>query len=267
MKYRKKIFYLSLLFLLGCQNEEIVSPEISFDEYIVVQCELEGNNNFSAVRLTKTLPIGVSFNIKNAEITDATLYLRINEIKIVPLHYKIDGLYKPLYEFKVKEGDIYELFGEKGSQTFYSRTIIPYKPKIYSSWYNLGGAFGEASVKSQNNEVYSAIWIMDLTSIKYAPDFYDVFIPKEVSEISTITVRSSSFPVEYQGPEYQGKRYMQVYSFDKAFDKYFQTKIQSSTINNPYVQGTSGTTIWNIEGDKVIGMFIGFTKGDVLNLQ
>ena len=58
-------------------------------------------------------------------------------------------------------------------------------------------------------------------------------------------------------------RSMQIYSFDRSFDAYFKTKTQNEEINNPYVQG-SGSTVWNVKGDNVIGMFLGLNKSDFI---
>lgn len=263
MKYFILISFIFLSIFTGCENEEIISPKISYDELLVIQSELITNSVFPGVRVTKTLPLGVPFNIKNAEIKNATLYLRVNGIKIIPLHYTSDGLYKPLYEFKVQKGELYELFGERDIQTFYAKTIIPFKPEVNSTSYNLSGNFAEATVKSFKDEVYAALWIVDTGIIKTADNFYSVSVPENVSEISTINVRSAAYLKEYRTSEYNGGRFIQVYAFDRSFDDYFKTKVQSETISNPYVQ-ESGSTIWNIQGAKVIGMFIGITEGDIL---
>lgn len=266
MKHLLFLSVISLFIFTSCENEEVISPEVSYEELIVIQSELNADLIFPGVRVTKTIPLGVSFNIKNSEIKNATLYLRVNGIKIIPLHYTSDGLYKSLYEFKVQQGELYELFGESRTQTFYAKTIIPYKPEVNSTSYNYGGNFAEANVKSLNGEVYAALWIVDTGVIKSAVDFYSVSVPGNISEISTINVISSAYPTEYQTQEYNGRRYIQVYAFDSSFDSYFKTKTQSQTINNPFVQ-ESGTTVWNIQGAKVIGMFIGVTKGDILKVN
>jgi hypothetical protein len=266
MKYYLIISILFLLIFTGCENEEIISPDISYDELLVVQSELNADLFFPGVRVTKTLPLGTTFNIKSAEIKNAILYLRVNGIKIIPLHYTTDGLYKPLYEFRVREGEIYELFGERDSQTFYAKTIIPFKPEVFSTSFNSGSQFAEANIKSLNGEVYAALWVVDVGSFKMADNFYNISVPENISVVSTINVRSAPYPAEYQNIYYNGRRYIQVFSFDSAFNNYFKTKIQSETINNPYVQG-SGTTVWNLQGSKVIGMFIGVTKGDIVKVN
>ncbi|HEX9251727.1 MAG TPA: hypothetical protein VF870_05765 [Ignavibacteriaceae bacterium] len=263
MKHLKIISLLLVLFFAGCENEELLNPEISYQEKLVVQCQFYADINFPGVIITKTLPLEVEFDIKLAEIKDATLYLRVNGFQIIPLHYISDGLYKPLYDFRPKEGDYYELFGEWNEYNFYALTKVPLKPVINNVNFNSTGYFAEAGVTAFKDEVYSALWAVDLGHYKTADDFYNISVPPANSTNYTINVRSAAYPVEYQSAVYNGRRYMQIYSFDSSFDAYFKTKVQNEEINNPYVQG-SGNTVWNVKGENVIGMFIGLNKSNFI---
>ena len=80
--------------------------------------------------------------------------------------------------------------------------------------------------------------------------------------MSTINVRTSPVPVEFRSPVYNNRRFIQVYSFDKSFNKYFNSRTSGQSINDPFVQG-GGTVEWNVYGDNVIGMFIGVAEGDL----
>lgn len=263
MKYLKIISLFWVLFFVGCENEELLNPEISYQEKLVVQCQFYADINFPGVIVTKTLPLEVEFDIKLAEIKDATLYLRVNGFQIIPLHYISDGLYKPLYDFRPKEADYYELFGEWNEYNFYALTKVPVKPVINNVNFNSGGFFAEAGVAAFKDEVYAALWAVDLGHYKTADDFYNISVPPANSINYTINVRSAAYPAEYQSAAYNGRRYMQIYSFDSSFDDYFKTKVQNEEINNPYVQG-SGNTVWNVKGENVIGMFIGLNKSNFI---
>jgi hypothetical protein len=263
MKYFIIISFIIVSVFTGCENEEIINTTIAYDELLVVQSELIANSIFPGVRLTKTLPLGIPWDIQSAEVKDATLYLRKNGVQVIPLHYSTEGIYEPLYNFTLQEGEIYELFGERDKQTFYAKTIIPYAPIVNSTSFNLGGKYLEATVRSFENEVYAAIWIITSGNNISADNFYSVSVPEIISETSTVNVRSSSFPDEYLASTYDGRRAIQVFSFDRSFNDYFNTSTEGETINNPYVKGT-GNTVWNIQGNKAIGMFIGYKKSTVI---
>ena len=255
-----KILLLLILFITGCEKEELLTQEIQYSEKVVIQSEIISNSYFEGVRITKTLPIGFPFTIEQAEIRNASVYLRINFVKIIPLHYQSNGIYKPLYDLFVSEGEHYELFGEVDNKHFYAVTKIPYSPQIESTSFNFNGFFANALVQANDEECYAALWTVDDGLFKTADDFFEVIIPAETGVSNLVQVRSGQYPIEYQSNAYNGKRYIKVFAFDKSFSKYFYTKSGSQTINNPYVQGV-GETDWNVDGENVIGMFIGLSKG------
>lgn len=263
MKQYFTILFISFLFFTGCENEELLSPELIFKQKVVVRCQISTEGLFPGVSVTKSLPFGEKYDSSAAEINDATLYLRINGFKIVPLHHFGNGLYKPIYELRAIEGEYYELFGEWQTQRFYAITKIPVKPIINLVNFNVGGFFAEADINTFKNEVYSAIWAVDIGTFETAKDFYNIALSQDNLQNSTIKVRSAAYPENYQSPIYNGRRYVRVYSFDQSFNDYFKTKDQTEDINNPYVQG-SGNTIWNVKGKDVIGLFIGINKSDFI---
>lgn len=256
------ILFISVLFI-RCENDEMVDTDISFDELLVVQCEINPGLIFPGVRLTKTLPVGTSFSIEKAEVKDASMYLRIDYLQIIPLHYFSEGNYKTLYDFTVQEGQVFELFGESNGVTFYSRTIIPYKPAVNSVSYNNTDHYPIANIRVSDGEVYGALWAIISSSVVTGDDFYNIVNTSNNPGILNTEVRGSSYPENYLTANYNGSRYIQVFSFDKSFEPYFKTFKHGETINNPYVQGT-GTTLWNVTGDNVIGMFIGVARGDFI---
>ena len=96
------LILISMLLFVNCESEEILNPDAVHIEHTVVQAEIKPGKIFPAVRFTKTLPLGVPYNIKQAELKNVTAYLLKNEVQVIPLHYTSDGLYKPLYEFYVE---------------------------------------------------------------------------------------------------------------------------------------------------------------------
>lgn len=263
MKNLVKVFtIISLALLSACKVEETVDPGEIYVEYTVVQAEIRPGEFFPEVRFTKTLPLGRSYNIKEAELKNVTAYIRKNEVQDIPLIYDVDGLYKLKYGFTVSEGETYELFAKTGNKFIYAKTILPYKPEVTSTEYNKSDYYLDADVNTRSGEVYAALWIITSSPPDKATDFFSVMDAAN-DPASEISVRTSSIPEKYQTQFYSGRRGIQVFAFDKSFKEYFYTKSSSREIDDPFIQG-GGRVLWNVQGDKVIGMFIGVTPGDIL---
>jgi hypothetical protein len=267
---KKNIYILCLFIFLivntSCENEHVVEVDVAQDEFTVVQSELRLDGLFPGVRFTKTLPIGVPYDIKQAELKDITAYIRIDSIQIIPLHYSADGIYNPLYEIYVESGRNFELFAQRNETFIYAKTVIPEKPDVLSTNYSSGEHYLQATVKPHRGEVYAALWAISSTPFIKADDYFSVSVPTEFYPNSTVDVRTSPIPEDFQAPAYNGSRFIQVVSFDKSFKNYFQSRTSGQGIDDPFVQG-GGTAEWNVQGDKVIGMFIGVSIGDVIPVQ
>jgi hypothetical protein len=265
MKFIKFLISLAIIsFFIGCESEEIINVELVYEEYTVVQAELIPNKRFPGVRFTRTLPLGVPYNIKDAEIKNITVYIKINGVQVVPLIYTEDGLYQPLYYFYIDEGDTYELFAEQGEKYIYSITKIPLKPEVTLTNYDRNDYYLYADVNVKLGEVYSALWLITLGNAMRAEDFFS--IASSDNQYSSVRVRTSPLPEEYISGIYAGTRMIQVFALDKSFKDYFYTRNSGQQLNDPYIQGTGGAVEWNVQGDKVIGLFIGVTPGDIIEV-
>ena len=259
------IYLIAALIFFGCESEELVSPEAVHIEYTVVQAEIIPGELFDGVRFTKTLPLGVPFNIKQAEIKDITAYLLKNRIQVIPLHYTNDGWYKPLYDFYVEEGEIYELVADRNGKYVYGKTVVPFKPNVTSVNYNTGSYYLDADVSSKVNEVYSALWIISGNPPARSNDYYSVTSPSSFANEKKV-VRTSTIPEEYRSQNYSDNRFIQVFSFDVSFRKYFYSRTSGEQVNDPFIQG-GGAVEWNVQGDKVNGMFIGIAAGEIIKVN
>jgi hypothetical protein len=263
----KMISTIVIVFLLiGCENEQVVNTNIAHKEYTVVQAELKPDARFPGVRFTKTLPLGTPYNIEQAELKNIKAYLRLDSVQIIPLHYTTEGLYEPLYSIHVESGQVYELFAERDETFIYSKTIIPQSPIIVQSNYNQNGYYLEADVRSFQDEVYSALWIISHLNVEKAPDYFSVSVPPYITGNSTVGVRSMQLPEEYRSSNYDGSRRIQVFSFDKSFKSYFDSRTSSQGVDDPFIQG-GGSVEWNVQGDNVIGMFIGVAQSNQISVK
>jgi hypothetical protein len=258
-------FYIIFFFILiSCESEEIINPETGYSEYTVVQAEIRSGQIFPSVRFTRTLPLGIPYDIKQAELKDVTAYLVKNEVQVIPLIYSANGLYKPRYDFYVFEGEIYELYANWGGKFIYGKTIIPHKPVVTSVNNNVNPYFFEADIQAETNIVYAALWIVSTLPPARAEDFFSVSTPTENN--NTVSVRTATIPEEYKSAVYAGKRYIQVLAFDQSYRKYFYSRTSGQKINDPYIQGGSAIE-WNMQGENVIGMFIGVTYDETRNVN
>ena len=258
------VIFLTLL-LTSCKVEEVISLEETYVEYTVVQAELHPDEKFPGVRFTKTLPLGVPFNIQEAELKDITVYIKLNGIQVIPLHYSSEGLYKPLYDFYIHPGETYELFAEKGDKYIYAYTKIPNYPEVSATHYNTNSFYTSADVSTEPDIVYSALWAINTGQLIKADDFYVVTEPRSTPN-QVINIRTSSIPEIYRESQYDYLRAIQIFAFDKSFREYFDSRTSAQEINNPFIQG-GGSVVWNVKGDKTIGMFIGVTAGNVLTIN
>jgi hypothetical protein len=266
----KKILFFPLTFLFlmsleSCEVEEIIPLEDTYVEYTVVQAELHPDEKFPGVRFTKTLPLGVLFDIKQAELKNISVYIKINGVQVVPLHYTVDGLYKPLYDFYISAGESYELFAENGETYIYASTKIPNSPSASNFRYNTSSFYLSSDVAAEPDIVYAALWIVNSVPQQKANDFYTISLP-ETQQNQILEVRTSTIPVEYRSAQYNDLRAIQVFAFDESFRNYFKSRTASQDVNNPFIQG-GGSVDWNVQGEKVIGMFIGVTPGNIINVN
>jgi len=253
-----------IFFITSCEKSQIVESDVAGQSYIVVNSELNPWKLFAGVTFTKTLPVGVPYDIKAAELKDVKAYLKINGVQVIPLHYTNNGIYKPLYdELVIEKGNTYELFAEWGETVIYSSTKVPFPPEINSVSYDAGGKYLQANIKTHPDEVYGAIWVIGSGTAKDAT-FPNLSIP-ETSAFNT-NVNTSPVPEHYRGSEYNGKRNIQVYAFDKQYTAYFNSAKINVPVGNAFTQN-GGTINWNVFGNNVIGMFIGVAKGNQKNVN
>jgi hypothetical protein len=260
----KYLIVIPFLFIfISCEKTQIVENDVPFQSYVVVNGELNPESIFNGVTFTKTLPVGITYDIKAAELKDVTAYIRINGVQIIPLHYISDGVYKPLYELLLHAGNTYELFAEWEGTVIYSSTKVPFAPEINEVSYNTGGNYLQANIKAHAGEVYGAIWVIGNGSAK-ASAFLNLSIPD--SGTSTINVITSRILDQYSGGNYDGMRNIQVFSYDRQYTAYFNSVKVNVPSGNAFLQN-GGTTGWNVLGNNVIGMFIGVGKGIIKNVN
>lgn len=252
------IIILSALIFTNCENEQVVEISDSYIEKVVVRAELVKDSLFQGVSITRTLPLNQPYDFNYAEFESFTGYLRINDTVIVPLHYTENGIYKPLHSLRIKGNKKYELIANAGGTQIYAETFIPDTTVIIKSYFK-DNIFLEARIIPNSHYSYGAVWaIQSSVNPVFADDFFSIVEP--LSNSGTINVQTKEFSINYLNNP--GLR-IQVYAFDKNFTPYFKTKKYSQSITNTFGQG-GGSVTWNVKGENVIGIFIGYARSQLL---
>lgn len=252
---------LSIIFYHGCENVDVVETKIEYRERIVVSAELAAETVFSGVTFTRTLPIDEPYDIKKAELKNVISYLRINSVKIVPLHYKADGLYLPADSLVIEEGDIYELIGKVDGKSIYAETIIPERPSINNALKE--DDYIEAFITPREGEVYGGKWIVIAggsgDTIASANEFSSIIQNSGLNTSAALSVRTGVIPQLYLSSAYSDRIFIEVCSFDKAYLNYYNSRSGQNVVNNTFIQGGESVA-WNVFGEDVIGLFIGMGR-------
>ena len=258
----KKFILLTTLALMisSCENSTDVAIDLPYQEYTVIEAQLSAYETFKGVRITHTLPLNEPYDIKKAEIKDAFAYIVENDIRILPLHYTMDGMYFADGDFIITHDSKYELFAQVGEKTIYSKTVVPDKPVIKeASTANYQYLF--ARIDARPGEGYGAAWLMSGSGSRHSNNFFSI----ETADTfpAELTVRTIDIPPPYNTIQYSNDFFIQVYAFDKSYKNYFITSPNGSGIDNIFTSG-GGTVSWNVYSKDVIGLFIGVTRGDAI---
>jgi hypothetical protein len=264
MKNSLVTIIISIFLFHGCENIDVVQSRIDYKEKIVVSAELVAGSSFSGVTFTRTLPVGEPYDIKKAEIVNVNSYIRINYVKIVPLHYQKNSVYKPAYSFVIEPGDVYELFGNVNEKSFYSKTIIPEKPFINKAV--LESDYIQASITPKEGEVYGGKWFVYSAvsgdTIDIANEFFSIIESPDLNSSAGLNVRTSKIPQRYLSSAYLSMICIEVYAIDKAYLNYYSTRSNQNVVSNAFTQG-GGEVVWNVFGEDAIGLFIGIGKNSI----
>jgi hypothetical protein len=140
------------------------------------------------------------------------------------------------------------------------------EPEVQEAY--AAGSYFTTEVLADQTEAFAATWIIAFSENSItaeADDFYEVKTTESDIPVTTL-VRTTDLPDQYRQYQYHDRYYVRVYSFDKQYKEYFETKNGNKAIENIFAQGAS-TVNWNIEGDKTIGLFIGFTKSRMTKVR
>lgn len=257
-KLRFTITIIFSLFVISCENTDVVDIDVGYKEYIVVRSELKADSVFSGVTFTRTLPINTVYDIKKAELKDVFAYLLVDGLQIVTLSYSADGIYKPLFPFSIQAGSYYELFAKANGKQIYAQTTVPENPRINRAAFYVD-KYVDVFISSRPNECYGSVYYIAPTSTGYAArstDFFAITESPNSDLNSLVASRTQDIPEQFQTSVFRNLTYVRVFAFDRPYSDYFKTRGNNQPITNSFIQG-GDPIAWNVEGEGVIGLFIG----------
>lgn len=254
------IILTAVIALMGCEETALVEIEAVDHDYITIQAELIGGEEFNGVTITKPLPFNQTYDIERAKLTNLIAYIKIDFAQVIPLHHTVEGVYKPLYELIIEPGATYELFARIGDRKIYAITNVPEVPNVNQVTTQTDFSF-TAKVISKPGVVYGATWVIliDDTIVK-ADNFFEI---NEHNDNYFVDVNTQILPENLRPYAFGNMKYVQVFAFDKPFLDYFNTIENNQPVEDYFTQG-GGPVAWNVVGDRTIGMFIGMTPSELI---
>ncbi|RJP72607.1 MAG: DUF4249 family protein [Ignavibacteriales bacterium] len=262
-----KYFLLLLPFaFFSCEEEAVIENTLPYEEYVVVRAKLEGNEIFEGVSFTKTLPHDEQYDISKAELNDVFAYMIIDGVRVIPLKYTANGIYKPVENLVIETGKTYELYAKWNGKQIYAKSYVPQEPDVLNA--RINGSYLNGEITITNKEVAGATWLIAYSATSVtdeAEEFYEVKTSASEDQ-QNISVRTTDLPDKYRTLQYRNRYYVRFYCFDKQYADYFKTKDGNKPIENIFAQGAS-TIVWNVQGEKTIGLFIGMTKSKLIKAE
>jgi len=262
-KYTKSILIFGLLvltmFYSACEKIDVVEVDLPYTEKVVVQGILEENKPLNGILFTRTLPLNEVFSVEKAELKDVVAYIK-DGVRVIPLKYDKNGMYKPLGSFIPQKQSTFELYAKWKDKNIYAKTYIPANPKINNAYFitDGSGTYIQAEIQNQVGVVFGAkVVAMEGSFLLYeSEDIHSVTLPNSDPK-ATIKLRTPVIPIEILN-SFKNNISIKVFAFDEQYQDYFKTKKYSLPIKDSFVQ-SGGDVEWNILGDG-IGLFMGFSS-------
>lgn len=260
----KNTLLIFLIFHSACDNVTDFDGNTLHESKIVVQGELRAGSIFEGIHIQQSVPIELGNYTKPKILSDAVVYLRIDSNRVVPLIFDGSEKYTPRENITIDEEASYELFGNCNGKNFYAKTTIPKFPIVTSATIEDDYTVS-AEIRANGSEVYTSIYELRTAGgslLETAGDFGTVTggTQNELVLCSTVIVDALA------DGSFNDRIFVRVYAWDQQFEAYFETKDNSKAVENVFLQ-SGGQVKWNVHGENVIGMFIGFNVSGLVRVQ
>ncbi|MCB0730573.1 MAG: DUF4249 family protein [Ignavibacteriae bacterium] len=260
------LFIISMLLVISCTEVGVIEENIPFDKKYVVNGRLKAQSENIEISFSKSFALDENYTKSETAIENLTTYLWSENQGIFPLIHVGDGIYSQKDEIEIRPGQTYELHARIGDDRVYASTYIPVEPDIQEI--QITENFIICKIIPNPNTVYgckfSLVSIYNSSESLIENIFYE--ISDAVENIADLVIiRTSELPEEYFENSKNYKINLEVYAFDEDYKDYFDTRLNNKPVENIFSEG-GGSVFWNVQGDNVIGMFIGYNLKTLNNV-
>jgi hypothetical protein len=260
MKFFTKIFIVFLIILqFGCEDIEVIQSNIPFEESYVINGRLVGNTNNFEISFTKSFAIESDLTRPDVILDNVITYVLTEDQGVFVLNHTGNGKYSPVDTVDIRPGSTYELYAKIGTTRISAVTLVPSEPDIFDA--SIQGNYVTCNITPEQGSIYGCKYmissISDLEFSSNEVDFYELSDAYENSG-GSVNVRTNILPDIYFNNPDDYIVYLKVYAFDEAYKSYYETRENNKPIENIFSEG-GGSVYWNVNGNKTIGMFIGYT--------
>lgn len=255
-----------ILVLIGCTEIGVIEEDIPFEEKIVVYGRLKGGTNEITISFSKSFPIDESLRREDTAIKDLVSYLWSESQGIYPLVYDSQNNYIPIENLIVNMETEYELHANIGSERIFARTIVPSEADVQEIEFIED--YITCKILPKANSVYGCKYNIIPLNYNFNKLVENTFfeISEKVENTSdVIQIRSSALPFEFLENVDGYILNLEVYSFDTDYHEYYYSRKNNKPIENIFSEG-GGSVFWNVQGENVIGMFIGYSVIEFNNI-
>jgi len=263
MKKIKLLLLILVLFLLSCEEVDIIEEDLPYVALYEVDGQISPGEKEPIINFTKSLPLNEQYKVEKAALSNVNAYLWSDEQGIIPLKHIGEGKYVPLKsksaKLQIRANQTYELFADINGTRIYAVTKVPSFPKIINA--EVIQKHIECEVSGQEGEVYSCVYVIfkgfnvgNPRIIKREKEFFSV---EGSGKAGKVKLRTGQIPDEYFNAGSDVKIGVEVYAWDKAYKSYFETKNNNEPVTDIFSQG-GGLINWNVYGENTIGLFMGY---------
>lgn len=259
----KKLLFPLLLIVsivsFNCENS-IEEEDFPFEFRIVVRGVIEPYKQVNNIYIGRTIPISDTFIQGFADVSDAAAAI-LYEGKLYPLRHTTKGIYRN-DTLPVLPGKTYQLFVQLEDKLATAETTVPVRGPISRPVVRSIGQgsqvknFVECNVTPQNNEVYSATWVVLNLSGSVSSEATELAAVVRKANSGATTVTTDQVPANYNSSALG----MRLFIYDAPFYDYFFSQGSNRTSDLVFGQPQNNVR-WNVQADG-IGMFI--AKRDTL---
>ncbi len=245
----------------------MIEEDIPFEEKYIVYGRLKGGTDEITISFSKSFSIDENLSREDTALKNLVTYLWSETQGIYPLVYDNQNNYIPIDQLNVMMDTEYELHANIGSERIFARTTVPLKAEVQAVEFIED--YMTCKILPEKNSVYGCkytiIPLNDNLNKIIENTFFEIS-EKVENDMEVIQIRTMALPIEYLEKVDNYILNLEVYSFDSDYREYYYSRKNNKPIENIFSEG-GGSVFWNVQGENVIGMFIGYSVLEINNIR